>query len=167
MKSIICRIFSIFVAISMCVCLSLTTYAEEPSTVQKVSSYTLEVTSSGIVSCQDENGNDISTTSARSSINGYGSKTLNSNPSTLQVMVDAKGWGGMGVTVNASSSWNGYMSLDIISSDGKVPLEGAAVYSNRETYFNNLKHYNPDYLIFSFRGIPSGQSVYVQIWVYG
>ncbi len=74
---------------------------------------------------------DISTTSARSSINGSGSKTLNSNPSTLQVMVDAKGWGGMEVTVNASSSWNGYMSLDIISSDGKVPLEGATIYSNR------------------------------------
>lgn len=164
MKGINRRILAILTVVAICSCMVLTAFAAESEAPQKATCYTLEVTSDGVSSCHDENGEAIS---PRSSISGYASETMTRDPNPIQVVVQASGWGGMGVTVKTSSSWSGYMSLDIIASDGSVPLEGAAIYSNQETYFNNLRHYSPTYLMFSFRGIPSGQSVSVEIWVYG
>lgn len=143
---------------------STTAFASEIDNIDNTKCYNLEVTSEGISSITDENGDSVS---PYSTISGYEQATLTNDPAGVQVFIDSSGWGGMGVTVKASSSWNGYMNLDILSPDGDIPAQGRSVYSNGETYLNNLFHYNPPYYLFSFRGIPSGQSVFVQIWVYG
>lgn len=172
MKNMTRRFLAIFFSAMMaCMCLGTTAFAAESETASdttpEATCYSLEVTSNGVASITDEDGNEVDSISPRSSISGYNQATLTGDPVGVSVFVDSSGWGGMGVTVKASSSWSGYMNLDIIGSDGKVPLQGKSVYSNGETKVNNLYHYNPDYYVFSFRGIPSGQSVFVQIWVYG
>ena len=169
MKNIKKRLLSIALS-AMFVCMSLgtTVFAAEPNEATSATFYNVELTSEGITSITDQNGNEINPDSVtRSSISGYESDTLSGDPCGVQVMVDANGWGGMGVTIKTSSSWSGYMSLDVLGDDGNAPLTGKAVYSNGETKFNNLWHYTPMYYLFSFSGIPAGQSVSVQIWVYG
>lgn len=165
MRNIKKRILGTFLSAMMgCMALSTTAFAAEPQADVNSTCYSVELTSEGITSITDENGNAVS---PRSSISGYASSTLTSNPAGVFVLVDSQGWGGMGITVKASSSWNGYMSLDVVGHDGSTPISGKAVYSNSETVFNNLWHNTPESYIFSFRGIPSGQSVTVYIWVYG
>lgn len=93
----------------------------------KAKVYNMELTSEGISSVTDENGNPIS---ARSSISGYEQATLTSNPGGVIVYTDASGYGGMGATVESSSSWNGYMSLDILGSDGLTKATGLSVRTN-------------------------------------
>ena len=168
MKNIKKRILSISLsAMVMCMILGTTAFAAEPEKTVDATYYNVELTSDGITSITDENGNAINPNSLTSSISGYDAGTLTGDPDGIQVVVNSEGWGGMGVTIKASSSWNGYMSLDMLGDDGHTPLTGAVVHSNSETYFNNLWHYSPMSYLFSFRGIPAGQSVYVQIWVYG
>lgn len=169
MKCLKTRIIGALMSLMLCVGFAITglatpTFAAESTETNKAQCYTFEVTSDGIASVSDENGNEIST---YSSISGFEQGTISSNPDGIIVYPTSSGWGGMGVTIKASSSWSGYMNLDIAGSDGNVPLKGKAVYSNGQTVVNNLWHYNPSYYVFSFRGIPSGQSVFVQIWVYG
>lgn len=167
MKGIYRRILAILMAIAICSCMSLTAFAAETEASQNATCYTLEVTSDGVSSCHDGNGEEVLLVSPRSTISGYDSETLyGGNVAAVQVIVQASGWGGMGATVKTSSSWNGYMSLDIFDSDGVVNREQVAVYSNGETYFNDMKHYSPSFVMFSFKGIPSGESVFVEIWVY-
>lgn len=169
MENIKKRFLSITLSV-MFVCMNLVTpvLAAEPNEWANSTCYNIELNSDGITSITDQNGNEIKSDSVtRSSISGYESDTLSGNPCGVQVFVNANGWGGMGITVKTSSSWNGYMSLDVLGDDGHAPLTSAAVYSNDETEFHNLWHYTPMYYLFSFRGIPTGQSVSVQIWVYG
>lgn len=146
---------------------SSTAFAAEIKETTNTNCYNIEVTSEGIMSMTDQNGTIIEPNSARSSVSGSGEATLVSGNDGIQVFVNTSGWGGMGVTINASSSWNGYMSMNMFSSEGRTLLTGRSVYSNGETYFNNLKHYNPQYYLFTFKGIPSGKSVYIRIWIYG
>ncbi len=159
------RFIGIFMSAIILFTLSATTaFAAEPST--EAVAYNMEITSNGIVSITDENGN-AAPASVYSTISGYEQKTLTGDPAGVIVYVSASGIGGMGVTIETSSSWNGYMSLDILGSDGSTPASGISVYSNTTKYLNNLMHYSPAYFLFSFRGIPSGQSVFAKIWVYG
>ena len=164
MKGIKTRILGALMALMLCAGFTTTAFAAEPVENGEAKCYTFEVTSEGITSVKDESGNEIT---PRSSISGYEQATISGDPAGVIVYPSSSGWGGMGVTVKTSSSWNGYMNLDIIGEDGSVPLEGKSIYSNKETPINNLWHYNPAYYLFSFRGIPSGQSVFVQIWIYG
>lgn len=154
-------------AIMLVMSLGTTAFAAEPETTPDATLYTLECTAEGVASITDEDGNDVSESVLRSSISGYDQATLTTDPAAIIVSVDASGFGGMGATVETSSSWNGYMSLDIFDNNAFIYYEGAAVYSNGTKYFNDLKHYCPSNIWFSFRGIPSGQSVFVKIWVYG
>lgn len=164
MKGIKRRILGILLSAMFVLSFGTTAFAAETGETNEAKCYNLEVTSEGVSSITDAEGNTVS---PRSTISGYEQTTLSGDPAGIVVYVDSSGWGGMGVTVKASSSWNGYMNLDILSSEGDIPAQGKAVYSNGETYLNDLFHYNPPYYLFSFRGIPSGQSVFVQIWVYG
>lgn len=169
MRNIKKRLLGIVLS-AMFVCMSLGTaaFAAEPVKPVDATCYNVELTSEGIASITDQDGNEIDPSSVtRSSISGYESDTLSGDPCGVQVFVDANGWGGMGITIKTSSTWSGYMSLDVLGEDGNAPLTGKAVYSNGETQFHDLWHYTPMYYLFSFRGIPSGQSVNVQIWVYG
>ena len=170
MKKIIKRSLGLVMAMVMaCMCMVTTAFAAETETdnAPEAKCYNLEVTSDGIESVVDEDGNKVDPGLLRSSISGYNQATISGDPVGVLVFVSASGVGGMGITVKASSSWSGYMSLDMIGSNGSIPLSGKAVYSNGETQVNNLQHNSPSYYVFSFRGIPSGQSVFVQIWVYG
>lgn len=158
---------TIMTAILLVMSFGTTTFAAEPATTPDATFYTLECTSEGVVSITDEDGNAVSDSVLRSSISGYEQETMTTDPAGVIVYVQSSGIGGMGATVETSSSWNGYMSLDVFDSNGKVYCEGVAVSSNGSKYFNNWLHYSPSWVWFSFRGIPSGQSVSVQIWVYG
>lgn len=169
MRNIKRRILSLALsAVVACMSFGTTAFAAEPTEQLDATCYNVELTSEGITSITDQNGNTIDPYSVtRSSISGYESDTLSGDSCGVQVFVDANGWGGMGITVKTSSSWSGYMNLDVLGDDGNAPLTGKAIYSNGETQFSNLWHYTPMYYLFSFRGIPSEQSVSVQIWVYG
>lgn len=171
MKGIKFRILTILTALVMCLGSSTSAFASESQdnkdADKNATCYNLEVTSDGIASITDEKGNEVSSISPRSSISGYNQATLSGDPAGIIVYINSSGWGGMGVTIETSSSWHGYMSLDILGSDGSIPLEGRSIYSDKSTEINDLFHYNPAYYLFSFRGIPSGQSVSVKIWVYG
>lgn len=126
--------------------------------------YNLNVTSDGITSCKDEFGNEIA---PRSSISGYDRFTATQNNTGIQVLVDSEGFGGMGVTIDASSSWNGTMKVSALYSTGSFAFQNKSASSNGETYYNNLLHFSPSWILFKFEGIPAGKSVDIQIWVYG
>lgn len=169
MRNIKKHILSIcLVAMLACMSFATTAFAAELESSTKSKCYTIEVTSEGLASITDKEGKEINTyTTLRSSISGYEQRSLTSNSAGIQVFVEASGCGGMGVTINASSSWSGYMSMNMLGSDGRMTVEGKAVYSNGETYLNNLSHYSPSYYVLTFSGIPSGQSVFVKVWIYG
>ena len=165
---------TLFVAVMM-LSMSVTSFAagndNVPAEASKATLYNIEVTSNGIASISKEYGSN-STASVRSSMSGYEQKTLSGNPDGVIVYADASGIGGMGATVEASSSWNGYMNLDIVSSDGKTKVTGLSVPSNGTWKLDDVRpggvtHYSPAYFVFAFRGIPEGQSVFVKIWIYG
>ena len=136
-------------------------FAEEKSTPTKL--YNLEVTSEGIVGI-NEASVERSTTS---SISGYDARTVVNTDSGVTIFVDASGFGGMGVTIKASSSWNGTMYVHMFDNLGNVVFESEPVSSNGETQFHNLWHWSPDYFGVNCTGIPDGVSVYVQVWIYG
>lgn len=167
MKNIVKRFLAIVMAMAMCVCFASTAFADEPESEKCVSAYTVEATSEGISSIVDENGNEVLPSVMRSYIFGYAQGTVTSSKSHIPVYPETVSSGGMGITVKASSSWNGDMYLTVIGQDASVPLDNARVSSNGETYFNNLWHTTTSAYGFAFTGIPEGQSVYVQIWVYG
>lgn len=171
MKSLIKRWVAIFLVATMCLVTGATAFAAEPETTESATCYNLEVSSDGIVSCTDENGNEVSTISPRSSISGYGSDTLSSSNPAIVIYPDASGIGGMGITIKTSSSWNGYMKLIAVaqysSSSYATLIDDYAISSNTEVYFNDLLHRSPGYIMFAFDGIPSGKTVSAQIWVYG
>lgn len=162
MKGIKTRILGALMTLILCTAFVTTAFAAEPAENSEAKCYTFEVTSEGITSVTD--GNEVT---PQSSISGYNQASISGDPASIFIYPNSSGWGGMGVTVKTSSNWNGYMNLDILGEDGSLPLEGKSIHSNSETKINNLWHYNPAYYMFSFRGIPSGQSVYVQIWIYG
>lgn len=161
---------AIFMAAIMCLGTTATAFAAEPQPDVEATCYNLEVSSNGVVSCTDENGNEVPTISPRSSISGYGSGSLSSSNPAIIIYPQASGIGGMGVTINTSSSWSGYMKLTAVAhyaSSNATLINNYAVSSNTEVYFNDLLHRSPGYIMFAFDGIPSGKTVNTQIWVYG
>ncbi len=155
------------VAIMLVLALGTTAFAAEVEEPCDATAYNVELTSDGVASITDEDGNPVSDSVLRSSISGYDQDTLTANNPGIAVYVNSSGIGGMGATVETSSSWNGYMSLDVFDSNGKIYCEDFAIYSNGTKYFNNWLHVSPSWVLFSFKGIPSGQSVFAKIWVYG
>ena len=165
--------FSVFaVVVVMFIMTGITVYAEESDmSFSDISCYNLEISSEGVVSCTDENGNILPVIEPRSSISGYGNEYLTSSITAIVIYPEASGIGGMGITINTSSNWNGYMSLIAeaqygTSSHNRI-IDNYAIPSNGEIYFNDILHFGPTLLVFAFDGIPQGQTVYTQIWVYG
>lgn len=165
-KRIISFILSAVVMIAAC---GNTVFAATSEKSSEATAYNVELTSEGIASITDENGSNVSdSVIARSSISGYEQKTISGNPAAVLVYPSsASGAGGMGATIECSSSWNGAMSLDVFDSNGVTNVTGARVSSNGTSKLSNMYHGSPSYVVFSFRGIPSGQSVFVKIWIYG
>ncbi len=160
------RFISVAIAmVMMLVMCSTTAFAAETpeadaSTTKEI---TLAVTSEGVVSTESTDGDF----SIQSWISGYEQKTISQGDPGVLVWVDGSGWGGMGVTIESSSSWSGNMYVHMLGEDGSVPFSNKAVYSNGISYFNNLDTHNPAYYVFNFTGIPAGQTVFVKIWIYG
>lgn len=148
--------------------MSVPTFATEVDTINDNvnnagEAITLELTSEGIVSASASSKGIM----PYSSISGYEQQTINSSDHGVIVFTSGSGIGGMGVTIKASSSWNGDMTVHMAGYDGSTPFMNAKVTANGTTYFNNLITTNPAFYLFNFLDIPSGVSVFVQIWVYG
>lgn len=172
MKNLKKRIFAVFMAALMCLGTSVTAFAADTEDTTGATCYNLAVSSDGMVTCTDENGNELSNVSPLSSISGYTSGSVTKDKNLIVLYPDnSSGIGGMGITVKASSSWNGNMKLAVgaqyTNSGVSTVFKDKTVKSNGETYFNNLLHRSPGYLVFVFNGIPSGKTVNLQIWVYG
>ena len=123
---------------------------------------TYEVTSEGIVSVETDDG-----VAPCSSISGYANGTFTTVDCLLSFPVVSSGEGGMGITVKTSSSWDGYMSMDIGPGGQEWYINDYAMPSNGERQFHDLYHETPMNIGMYLYGIPNGQSVYVEIWVYG
>ena len=130
-------------AIMLVMAFGTTAFASEVEKPCDAIAYNLELTSDGVASITDEDGNPVSDSVLRSSISGYEQATMTTDPTGVIVYVDSSGIGGMGATVETSSSWNGYMSLDVFDNNGKIYCEGVAVSSNGTKYFNNWLHVSP------------------------
>ncbi|MBO5348520.1 MAG: hypothetical protein J6A89_01680 [Clostridia bacterium] len=134
----------------------------------EATAYTMECTSDGIVSITDENGATAPASVMRSTISGYTQQTISGSPAGIVVYpTSASGAGGMGVTIECSSSWNGAMSMDLTDTNGNVNVRGVRVVSNGTSKLTDMYHDSPSAVVLTFRGIPSGQSVFVKVWIYG
>lgn len=165
MKNLKKRLFSFLLAATLlCVGFVTPTYAAETGKDAEPKCYTIEVSSNGVESISDESGYDISTCS---SISGYNQRSIKPGDAGITISATSSGWGGMGVTIETSSSWNGKMKANMVDSDGRHFFEGREVPSNDNTKITGLWHYNPAYYYLTFGGIPSGQSVFIKVWIYG
>lgn len=146
-----------------------TAFAATAEKSSETTAYNVELTSEGIASITAEDGSNVpDSVIARSSISGYEQKTISGNPAAILVFPSsASGAGGMGATIECSSSWHGAMSLDVFDSNGVENIRGARVSSNGTSKLTDMYHGSPSYVVFSFRNIPAGQSVFVKIWIYG
>lgn len=164
------RIIAILLATIMCFTTAVTSIAAEPEISEKATCYNFEVSSEGIMSCKDISGNEVSNPFSARAMLGYNNGTLSYNKNLVIVDADDATIGTMGITVQTSSSWNGdllmYATINNSSSGGKF-IEDYEISSNEEVYFNDLWYIGPFSLVFVFSGIPQGQTVNVQIWVYG
>lgn len=103
-----------------------------------------------------------------SSISGYENATFTGGGGHMIVVpVVSSGVGGMGITVKTSSSWSGYVSMQIKSDDDVVYVNNYAMPSNGERKFNNLKHYSPMNVGVLIKGIPAGKTMRIDVWIYG
>lgn len=160
------RLIAVFLAVVMTLSFTVAVSAAEVSDdSQQAQVITYEVTSEGVQVADDVNNQ------ARSSISGYAQKTLTAgiNNEWVEIPVTASGVGGMGITIKTFSSWSGYTSLLINSNMGDVYVSDYALYSNDNdgVEFHNLVHYCPRTIEVTLMGIPAGESVFVQVWVYG
>lgn len=134
----------------------------------EATAYTMECTSEGIVSVTDENGVLAPDSVMRSTISGYTQQTISGDPVCVVVYpTSASGAGGMGVTIECSSSWNGAMAMDLTDTNGNVNVKGVRVVSNGTSKLTNMYHDSPSAVILTFTKIPAGQSVFVKVWIYG
>lgn len=165
MKNLKKRLFSFLLAATLlCVGFVTPTYAAETEKEAEPKCYTIEVSSNGVESISDESGYGIST---YSSISGYNQRSIKPGDAGIAISATSSGWGGMGVTIEASSSWSGTMNANMVDSDGRTIFSGRNVSSNGSTKFASLWHYNPSYYYLTFGNIPSGQSVFIKVWIYG
>lgn len=162
------RLGSIFLAIVMVFSLTtMSAYAAEVDTETcdraNAQLVTYEVTSDGIRTVTSGER------TVNSYIDGYNQGSLGStyNNNYIVIPVTASGSGGMGITVKTSSSWSGYTSMMINTNLGDIYVSNYAMPSNGEVEFHNLTHYCPRTIEVTLQGIPSGKSVYIQVWVYG
>lgn len=164
------RIIAIFLATIMCFITATTAFATEPETSKKATCYNLEVSSNGVISCSNENGDELPVITPRSTISGYENANITSDHAFMMVDVEASGWGGMGITIKTSSDWKGnfYVSADAMYINSFADLfDRKQITSNGENYFEDLFHRTPSYILFSFYEIPPTATINVQIWVYG
>ncbi len=105
-----------------------------------------------------------------SSISGYAQKTITSSNAYIEVPTTSSGVGGMGITIETSSSSSGSMDFNgaplnnILTStiSGKIALNKGHYEAHNLIHDDSVGTY---YIFFS--NIPAGASVKVQVWIYG
>lgn len=159
MKNNIKKLFSLFVAFSLCMAIAIPVFAEENSTdasAPNCASYTLEVTSDEVKV-------------VRSSVSGYGSKILTSQGSGNGILVscNGSGWGGMGITIDTHCSQGNY-TIEFIgtSTIGFGSDISGIITTNDHIVFEDLIQRNLSEYMIVFT-IPEGVSVSVEVWIYG
>lgn len=171
------KIFNVFLALILTVVFSAPTFAAETSSISAKSItpdiYNVALNSKGIISISNKNSiRDLNSNNEiipLSSISGYNNGNLTSSSKGFIVRVSADGIGGMGVTVKTSCpTWtNGTITFNLLGNNGSIPISNAKISSNGETKWSNLMHGSPAYFLADFSGIPSGHTVYAQVWIYG
>lgn len=165
------KFFCIILALALVLSLSVHAFAAEVTSDVKTdveaTMYNLEVTSKGIISVSDENGNVL----PRSSISGYASGDVSRDSTYFLVWVNSSGIGGMGVTVKTSCpNWDGTIRFDLVSDRGSKAITEEYITTNGTKEFHNLLHglpSTPSYYLANFSGIPEGYTVNAQVWIYG
>lgn len=153
------KIFSLFLALSLCMAMAVPAFAaENPEEVSapNCASYTFEVTSDGAKI-------------ARSSIWGSASKTLTSQGSGNGIFIscDGSGWGGMGITIDTHCDQGNYtMEYAGTATDGIGSDISGTISTNAHLEINNLTQLNLKEYMIAF-GVPEGVSVSVDVWIYG
>lgn len=173
------KLFSILLTLIMTISISATAFAAETThdftKTKTPTMYNVALNSEGIISISDKEGNTLrdlenaNSIMPLSSISGYNNGNLTSSSKGIIIRVSAEGIGGMGVTVKTScSTWtNGTITFNLIADTGANPIQNAKISSNGETKWSNLMHGSPAYFLADFSGIPSGHTVYAQVWIYG
>ena len=110
-------------------------------------------------------GNEVMPFSTTSSISGYARYTVGS----VIIPVESSGAGGAGATIVTSSSSTYATTVKIWEVDGPIfskRLMGEAkISSNGTYYFENMTHYQPQYIVIEFDTIQT--NIDVQAWIYG
>ncbi len=155
------RIISIVLVAVMCLALNVTAFAAEITSNSSVSSDT------EVVVGQEDEIMPLGT----GSISGYAYKRLTSTDRAIIVPLSASGFGGMGVTIRVSSSYQGKVDCvgRVVSYTPLMWVDGidGQVSTNGETYFKG-NHLGGDGLEFVIAlDVPSGVEMDVWIWVYG
>ena len=159
MKNNIKKIFSLFLTLFFCIAMAIPAFAEENPTdvfASNCASYTLEVTSDEVKV-------------VRSSISGYGSKTLTKQGSGNGIFItcNGSGWGGMGITIDTHCS-QGTETIEFIGTSTigfGSNIEGT-ITTNDHIVFEDLIQRNLSEYMIAF-SIPEGFSVFVEVWIYG
>lgn len=114
----------------------------------------------------------IAPVSARSSISGYASYTVGTGSGTVGsviIPVDSSGIGGAGATITTSSSSTYATTVRIYEVDGPIfskrLMKESKISSNGTYYFENMTHYQPQYIVIEFDTIQT--NINVQAWIYG
>lgn len=117
-------------------------------------------------------GNEVMPFSTTSSISGYARYTVGSGSGTVGsviIPVESSGAGGAGATIVTSSSSTYATTVKIWEVDGPIfskRLMGEAkISSNGTYYFENMTHYQPQYIVIEFDTIQT--NIDVQAWIYG
>lgn len=166
MKNLFCSILTLVLVLSISVTAFATDITRDANN-DTVTMYSLELTSEGISSVSDEEGNIV----PLSSISGYACGDVDSSNPGFLVWVDSSGIGGMGVTVKTiCPDWNGTIRFDLVSDRGSKAVLNQYIPTNGSTEFHDLLHglpATPAYYLANFSGIPKGYTITAHVWIYG
>ena len=166
----ISRVFTFVLALAMCLSLGTVAFAAEPDVSSEdaqprvLGQATFLVSSDGVVPLESE-GKIM----PRSSISGYKQQTLNGGAASMVIPCTSSGWGGYGVTIQTSSS---YEDADIhvfgtVQSGNASSFEGMMT-TNDELQFHNLMHLgNVSEFIILFSTDEGTRPYRATVWIYG
>lgn len=155
------RILSTLLVLTLCLSLSSSVFAADTTTNKAaeeknlIGEYTFEVSGDGTVT-------------PKSSVSGYNQKTVTAGNNGILIDCNGQGIGGMGITIEtSSSSSNSYIDYAGAPTIGSASNVSGKIWMNDHIELkSNLWHNNLGEYFLAF-GVPSGQSMFVKVWIYG